>query len=69
MKAPPFLPVLEVKQVSEEEFVAFWAAHYEDPRGQLYKPDIGLPLTKTRLLQLFEWKNGGKIAIISRSPS
>lgn len=62
MQSPSFLTIIEEKPATEEEFIVFWSRYYSDPREHLYNPNIGLPLTKQRLLELFEWKNGGKIA-------
>ena len=56
------LPIIKYKNVSERDFVNFWASTYIDPRDNLYSKNIGKKLTPKRVLELFEWKNGGTIA-------
>lgn len=56
------LTTLSRKVTSEREFVAFWSALFVDRRAELYRKNIGKPLTASRLLGLFKWKNGGRIA-------
>ncbi len=55
-------PVLAVKNVAENDFVEFWSARYPTKNEPAYQANIGKPLTKQRLLILFEWKNNGPIA-------
>ena len=55
-------PIVVEKNVSEKEFVDYWSKMYEDPREDLYLKNIHKRLTRKRLLELFEWKNGGPIS-------
>ena len=55
-------PILTVKNVAERGFVEFWSARYPTDNEPVYQAHIGKPLTKQRLLSLFEWKNNGPIA-------
>lgn len=54
--------ILAPVEVSQREFVEYWADRYEDKRPHLYVPHIGKPLNAARTWDLFEWKNGGPIA-------
>ncbi len=62
MHLPQLFPIFEIKRVDKDEFVKFWSNQYFDKKEHLYKPNIGKSLTPDRLLKLFEWKNGSKIA-------
>lgn len=39
-------------------FIAHWSSKYNYPNEYKYTNNIGKPLTKTSLGELFEWKNG-----------
>jgi hypothetical protein len=51
-----------LQDTSLEEFVKFWAEAYDYPSDSLYTKNIGQPLTKERIHELFIWKNGGKLS-------
>jgi hypothetical protein len=55
-------PILSVLLVDKRRFVEFWSSRYSAKYEHIYQNDIGKPLTESRLLRLFEWKNGGPIA-------
>ncbi len=55
-------PILALKNVAESDFIEFWSAWYPTNNEPAYQANIGKPLTKKRLLSLFEWKNNGRIA-------
>jgi hypothetical protein len=55
-------PILNIQWVDERRFVEFWSARYPTMNEPEYQSNIGKPLTKIRLLSLFQWKNGGPIA-------
>ena len=44
------------------QFVTTWSRGYSYPAETLYTSNIGRPLNRRRLEQLFEWKNGGKLS-------
>jgi len=56
------LPILTVKTADKNSFVKFWFAQYVDSNESLYLGNIGEPLTKNRLAELFRWKNGCKLS-------
>ena len=43
---------------SMDDFVDFWSRQYDYPAEDLYKDNIGRPLTPDRVRDLFVWKNG-----------
>lgn len=47
---------------SVSEFVLHWASKYSYPHQWKYDDNIGKPLDPSRLMLLYEWKNGGKIS-------
>jgi hypothetical protein len=53
-------PVLKPAPVSE--FLATWSSWYTDSNEDLYTSNIGLRLNSRRVLDLFLWKNGGKLS-------
>ena len=55
-------PILNIQWVDEKRFVEFWAARYPTMNDSAYLSNIGEALTKKRVIELFEWKNGGPIA-------
>lgn len=54
--------VIDWARVSRERFVEFWASQYHDPREALYERCIGRPYAVEEVLDLFRWKNGGKLS-------
>jgi len=59
MKTGPF--VLSRSVVSAEEFVSQWERLYTYANESLYDANIGRPLTEGVVMDLFRWKNGGKL--------
>ncbi len=59
---PASFPILAVQLVDEQRFIEFWSARYPAKSDPVYQASIGKPLTEKRLLHLFEWKNGSRIA-------
>jgi len=57
------MPIVQLKRASAQQFVNFWSSRYVDPREELYEKNIGRELTKTRILQLFHWKNGTPLSV------
>jgi hypothetical protein len=55
-------PILSVQFVDERRFIEFWSSRYPATYEHAYQANIGKLLTERRLLHLFEWKNGGRIA-------
>jgi hypothetical protein len=47
-------------------FLAHWASRYVYPFEEKYTGNIGKPLTKQSLQELFEWKNGTGSVIAAR---
>jgi hypothetical protein len=56
----PFTLVRRV--VDAAEFVERWAVLYDYKLEDQYDLNIGQPLTRERVLALFEWKNGGRFS-------
>lgn len=56
------LPVVTLAQAPLNEFVAYWRRGYSYASEELYTSNIGRPLTRRRLEELFEWKNGSKLS-------
>lgn len=56
------LPVISFASSPRHDFVARWSLGYSYPDDDLYTSNIGRPLTRHRLEQLFLWKNGGKLS-------
>lgn len=54
--------VMGRKLGTAREFVDFWEQLYRLPNEELYTDSISKPLTPSRVRQLYEWKNGGKLA-------
>src|SRR5262245_35253533 len=50
------------QQTSLEKFVSFWAEAYGYAYEPLYTDNIGKRLNEKRILELFIWKNGGKLS-------
>ena len=48
--------------VSTADFVEFWSRLYNYPKERLYTNNIGQPLTPESVRDLFEWKNGTRLA-------
>ncbi len=44
------------------EFIRYWSRAYDYGDEDMYATNIGKPLTKRRLLELFRWKNGRKLS-------
>ena len=40
----------------------FWAGLYQYQQERLYADNIGRPLTRERVIELFVWKNGGRLS-------
>jgi hypothetical protein len=47
-------------------FLDFWAAQYKDDLEGQYEKNIGRLLTDAAIVELFEWKNGGKLSKAKR---
>jgi hypothetical protein len=60
------LPIYLASEASPEDFIAFWASQYRYAQESLYTDNIGKPLTPDRIWELFEWKNGSRIAAPKR---
>jgi len=56
------LHFLTLAPASARDFVAQWSQWYSYPREDLYTSNIGRPLVSSRIHELFEWKNGGKLS-------
>lgn len=56
------LPVYKAAGASAREFVEFWSAHYRYKLEPIYDKNIGKAPNPTRLRELFEWKNGGRLS-------
>jgi hypothetical protein len=52
----------QIETSSVEEFVSHWSQRYRIRGEENYTKNIGKPLTILSRLELFEWKNGSKIA-------
>jgi len=54
------LVIYEPVDVDATAFVDFWASRYDVNEGddEFYKTNIGQELTKERIIEWFEWKNG-----------
>jgi hypothetical protein len=50
--------VLVSKKATEVEFIEHWSSFYRSPMENLYRENIGKPLTEQRIIDLFTWKNG-----------
>ena len=48
---------------NEKEFFDHWESKYSDSNEPVYLENINKPLTEESIQLLFEWKNGGKIAL------
>lgn len=60
------LPIYVAKQATPAEFVAFWAPYYSYKKEHLYTNNIGQPFTAERIHELYEWKNGSRLAAPKR---
>lgn len=58
--------VLGRKLGTAAEFVEFWEQLYAYPNEKLYTDNIGKPLTPSRILELYKWKNGGELSVAKR---
>lgn len=56
----------EISVSDNASFLTHWASKYDYPHEQKYTDNIGKPLTKESLQDLFEWKNGTGAKIASR---
>ena len=56
------LPIYEISSSSPGDFVAFWSQQYSYDKEGLYTRNIGKELTRKRVEELFEWKNGSRLA-------
>lgn len=59
------LITLESRSASSVEFVEFWSRQYsyDADRADLpYEENINKPLTRERIITLFEWKNGSRLS-------
>jgi hypothetical protein len=50
------------QQTSLENFVKYWSGVYDDTNEKLYTENINQPLAAEQVMQLFIWKNGGKLS-------
>ncbi len=50
------------KRTSKIGFVRFWSSCYFNKNEVLYARSIRKPLTSKKLLELFKWKNNGKLS-------
>jgi hypothetical protein len=50
------------QQTDLANFVKFWAEAYDYANEPRYTNNIGQPLTEAGILELFIWKNGGKLS-------
>ncbi|MCX5658349.1 MAG: hypothetical protein NTW19_01340 [Planctomycetota bacterium] len=51
-------PILLATTGTQAEFVDYWDRLYSGYDEEVYRENIGQPLTKERILKWFEWKNG-----------
>jgi len=51
------LHIYQPIQTSAAEFIDFWSRRYRYAEAHLYDDNIGLGLTKQRILDLYRWKN------------
>lgn len=51
-----------IEVTGRDEFFDHWSKRYYYDYDDLYTRNIGEPLTDTSLLELFMWKNGGKLS-------
>ena len=61
------LPVISFESKTVEEFLEFWSAFYLDKNEKKYVNNIGKPLTSEKIMELYYWKNGGKLSIRKRA--
>ena len=52
----------QLSATSKEKFIEFWAKRYSYSLEGLYEENIGLPLTKDRVMNLYRWKNGTNLS-------
>jgi hypothetical protein len=59
---PMPLTIYEARDIEDDrgKFVAFWEAQYdfEQKDDELYKQNVGKPLTEELIMEWFKWKNG-----------
>ena len=51
------LPGFKKENMTVSEFIDYWSKEYNYIKDYLYNDNIGKPLTRDRILALFEWKN------------
>lgn len=60
--------VFKPSDVTSTQFVQFWRRVYGDDKTEkLYSDNIRQELTEERILKLFEWKNGGRLATLKEA--
>ena len=52
---------------TKTEFIEFWSGVYADDEENLYTDNIRRELTEKRILELFEWKNGGRLSALKEA--
>lgn len=52
----------QINSNSIPDFIEHWSSKYFYAQEEKYEKNIGRPLTKETILELFEWKNGSKIS-------
>jgi hypothetical protein len=63
------MPMLIYKpfHATSTEFVEFWSREYRDDAEELYSDNIGHELTESRIMELFRWKNGGRLSSLKEA--
>ena len=56
------LTVFQSKKVSKKEFIDYWSPLYKDPQEHLYDNNIDKQFDEDIVMELYKWKNGGKIS-------
>ena len=56
------LLIYEPVDANLQTFIEFWAARYAGYDDDFYRANVGHELTETRILELFEWKNGTRLS-------
>jgi aromatic ring-cleaving dioxygenase len=54
--------IYQPSHATRTEFINFWRGVYHDAAETLYSDNIRQELTEQRILELFKWKNGGRLA-------